>query len=669
MKHLKTILTVLLALAMMIPASMGTLAAGDGTDEYLYLRSGYLSEGQVNIVRRARQLVEIQWTPVYDLHQWGYDGTFKAGTTYTGAPYGQPVHTAYIGYGATLSEFLDACEDSGSKMYSEYSYYSKVAPYYSTDCSGFVSYCWALEERETTREIPDVAELVEDQSINGLEVGDCLNNSSTHAVLVTGVVRDGSGEVVLIETMEQTPPKAKRTVYGAGNKLSLDYFNSYYLANGGYRIYRYPDRDSVTYTHDCAVPLDGDYCSRCRDRAPSAVTTYGSGYKSVELRGGSGAVIYYTTDGSMPTLNSEVYTSPLYFEKPAMLRAMAWTGNFDGARILSYYVGVEACALPGYSVSGMSEGTAVSCGSKITLTCETSGAKIYYTTGGGDPLAEGTLYTGPITIETDTEIRAAARADGYRDSGTAIFDFTVKNFSNFNDVAPDAWYAAAVNYAYGMGIFNGTSEGVFSPDGEMTRGMFITVLGRMAGVTSETSCELGLVAGDSINLRSAPDANSSVLATLGRGYLVRVLSGENGWYQVAWDELTGYISAEYLSVYAGAFWDVDTASYYSPYVQWAYLMGISRGTGSGTFNPDGLISRQDLAAMLYNYSKVMGISLNEVNSGVWFADDASISPVQKEAVYALGRAGIINGMGDGSFNPGGSATRAQVAQIMMNFIK
>ena len=69
MKHLKTILTVLLALAMMIPASMGTLAAGDGTDEYLYLRSGYLSEGQVNIVRRARQLVEIQWTPVYDLHQ------------------------------------------------------------------------------------------------------------------------------------------------------------------------------------------------------------------------------------------------------------------------------------------------------------------------------------------------------------------------------------------------------------------------------------------------------------------------------------------------------------------------------------------------------------------------------------------------------------------------
>lgn len=668
MKHLKTILTVLLAMVLLFPASMYSLAAGDSTDEYLYLRSGYLSEGQVSIVRRARQLVEIQWTPVYDLHQWGYEGMFRAGTTYTGVPYGQPAHTAYIGYDATLSEFLDACENSGSRMYSEYSYYNKIAPYYSTDCSGFVSYCWDLEERETTREIPDVSELVEDQSINGLEVGDCLNNSSTHAVLVTGVVRDASGEVVLIETMEQTPPIARRRIYGAGYNLSLDDFKSFYLMSG-YRIYRYPDRDSVTYTHDCAVPIDGDCCSRCRDSAPSAVTSSGNGYKSVELKGSSDAVIYYTTDGSTPTLSSAVYTSPLRFEEPAMLRAIAWTGNFDGARILSYYVGVEQCALPGYSVSGMSEGTAVSAGSKITLTCATSGARIYYSTDGSDPLDGGVLYTGPITIETDTEIRAAARADGCRDSETAAFSFTVKNFSSFNDVPPDAWYAEAVNYAYSMGIFNGTGEGTFSPSGEMTRGMFITVLGRMAGVTSETGCQLGMVTGDGVRLRSAPDTGSSELGKLGRGYLVRVLGSENGWYQVAWDELTGYISAEYLSAYAGAFWDVDTASYYSPYAQWAYLTGISRGTGSGMFSPDARVSRQDLAALLYNYSRVMGISLGEANPGVWFADDASISPAQKEAVYALGRAGIINGMGDGSFNPNGSATRAQVAQIMMNFIK
>jgi len=203
----------------------------------------------------------------------------------------------------------------------------------------------------------------------------------------------------------------------------------------------------------------------------------------------------------------------------------------------------------------------------------------------------------------------------------------------------------------------------------MTRGMFITALGRMAGVTSETGCELGLVRGEGVDLRSAPDAGSSSLAKLGNGYLVRVLGGENGWYSVAWEDCTGYISADCLSSYAGAFWDVDTGAYYSPYVQWAYLMGISHGTGSGMFSPDERISRQDLAAMLYNYTKVMGTQLRQVKGDVWFGDDACIAPAQKEAVYALSRAGIINGMGDGSFNPDGSATRAQVAQIMMNFVK
>lgn len=662
MKHLKTILTVLLIVALLIPAGADVLATDTDTEGYLYLRSGALSEGQINIVRKARQLVEIEWTPVYNLPMWDREGTFWSGDTYTGLPYGQPVHGSYVGYSSTLTQFINACDNARSRMYTEYSEFNKIAPFYSTDCSAFVSYCWDLKIRKTTRNMSDVADLLEDQSVNALEVGDCLDDISNHVILVTGVVRNEAGEVTIVETMESTPPLACRRVYG-GSERSIDDLVSNYLDNG-YQILRYRDRDSVTYTHDCAVPIDGDYCANCHDKAPRASITAGVGGKTVELMADAGAVIHYTTDGSEPTLDSPVYTSPMYFDTPAMLRAIAWTGNFSSARAFNCYVYIEKCGKPVYSVKGMSDGTAVSYGSKVTLSSDTYGAEIYYTTDGSDPLSAGQLYTGPITIKADTPVRAVAKANGYSDSDTAEYNFTLKKFSNFSDVPADAWYAGAVEYAYSMGLFSGTGNNTFSPDVEMTRGMFITVLGRMAGVPSDTGCEFGIVTGDGVCLFSEPNDGSPVLASPDRGSMVRLLENENGWYSAVWNGTTGYISGKYLNAYAGALWDVDTGAYYSPYVQWAYLTGI---ISSGTFSPDAPVSRQDLAVMLYNYASHMGISLSEVNSDIQFTDDAGISQTYKEAVYALGRAGVINGTGDGSFNPSGSATRAQVAQIMMNF--
>lgn len=664
MKHLKTILTVFLALLTLITA-LPVQAADYGEGEYLYLRSGELSEGQINIVRRARQLVEIEWTPVYNLPEWDREGTFWAGTTYAGVPYGQPVHGAYVGYGCAPGEFIKACDDGNSRMYKQLSQFNKVSCIYSTDCSAFVSYCWDLKYRKTTRNISDVAELVGDQSVNGLEVGDCLDDIYNHVILVTGVVRNSAGEVTLVETMEETPALACRKIYGSG-ELSLDKLVSEYLENG-YKVYRYKNRDSVTYTHDCAVPIDGDYCPKCRDRAPAAATTAGEGCKTVELTAGADAVIHYTTDGSEPTTDSPIYTSALSFDTPTMLRAIAWTGNFSGARTLSYYVNVEPCAAPAYTVSGMSRGTEVSYGAEISLYCDTQGAQIYYTTNGADPLTEGRLYERPLTVEADTQVRASAKANGYRDSAPSAFDFKIKKFSSFTDVPADAWYARAVEYVYSMNVFSGTGTRSFSPDAEMTRGMFVSVLGRMAGVTPETSREIGIVKGDGVGLFAQPDAGSAVLASPGRGGLVLVLGSENGWYKAAWGAAEGYIFGDYLTAYAGAYSDVDVTAYYSPYVQWAYLTGIS-GCASGAFRPDERISRQDLAAMLYNYAKVTGISLAGTDSGAVFTDDADISPENRDAVFALARAGVMNGMGDGRFNPNAGATRAQVAQIMMNFL-
>lgn len=665
MKHLKTIITMLLIAALLLPMGTVTLAADEDTMGYLYLRSGQLSEGQINIVRRARQMVEIEWTPVYNLSAWGREETFWAGTTYTGVPYGQPVHASYVGYSSTLTQFINACDNSRSRMYTEYSTFNKIAPFFSTDCSAFVSYCWDLKIRKTTRNMSDEAYLVEDQSLNALEVGDCLDDVDNHVILVTGVVRNDAGEVTMVETMESTPPLCCRRIYG-GSTRGLDVLVDNYL-NAGYKIYRYPDRDSVTYTHDCAVPIDGDYCANCHDKAPRAVITAGAGCKTVELKADAGAVIHYTTDGSTPTLNSPVYSSALRFDEPVMLRAIAWTGNFSSARSLSCNIYIDKCSEPVYSIAGMSKGTAVSYGSKVSLSSDTYGAKIYYTTDGSDPLA-GQLYTAPITINADTRIRAIAMADGYSDSDAVDFSFTLRNFSSFTDVPAGAWYAGAVEYAYSMGLFGGTSKNTFSPDLDMTRGMFVTVLGRMAGVTSETGCEFGLVTGENTGLFSGMDSSSELLAVPGKGSMVSILGSENGWYRVSWNGKSGYIYGGNLKVYARAFSDVDTGAYYSPYVQWAYLTGITAGTGTGSFSPNAPISRQDLAMMLYNYASVTGKSLSEVNAGIRFTDDASILQTYRDAVYALGRAGIINGMGDGSFSPNGSATRAQVAQVIMNFV-
>jgi endo-1,4-beta-xylanase len=105
--------------------------------------------------------------------------------------------------------------------------------------------------------------------------------------------------------------------------------------------------------------------------------------------------------------------------------------------------------------------------------------------------------------------------------------------------------------------------------------------------------------------------------------------------------------------------------YYTNAVKWASLTGVASGSG-GLFRGGDDILRQDMAVMLYRYAALRGISLSAAGSDS-FTDDGTIASYAREAVYALRNAGIISGMGDGSFVPGGTATRAQVAQIFRNF--
>ena len=180
----------------------------------------------------------------------------------------------------------------------------------------------------------------------------------------------------------------------------------------------------------------------------------------------------------------------------------------------------------------------------------------------------------------------------------------------FEDVAENSWYHDAVSFVTGNGYFNGTSTTprmLFSPDAGMTRGMFVTVLGRLAGIDQ--------------------------------------------------------------SIYAGqgSFSDVITNMYYAPYVRWASQNNIVSGTGNMRFSPESKITREQMAVIMYKYVTYKGINTTSgADKYNTFTDTASVSSWAKGAMIWATQNGIINGS-DGKLNPAGTATRAQVAQIIKNF--
>ena len=226
-----------------------------------------LSAGVQNIVKRAYQMTNIQWTPVADITGWGGGLTYKAGTTYTGLPYGQPVYASYVPWSTTLSGFIAAVNNGSSKMYTDQSTYNKVAPYYSCDCSAFVSWAWNLSSRQTTSSLANFATKVSSSSYTTLEVGDALCAPGSHVVLVTDITYDGNGTITGVEISESTVNKAtnyccQKTWYGSGYSYALSKINEKYF-NSGYSQYRSKTKDNATYAHVCEVPLTGDSCSVC----------------------------------------------------------------------------------------------------------------------------------------------------------------------------------------------------------------------------------------------------------------------------------------------------------------------------------------------------------------------------------------------------------------------
>lgn len=180
---------------------------------------------------------------------------------------------------------------------------------------------------------------------------------------------------------------------------------------------------------------------------------------------------------------------------------------------------------------------------------------------------------------------------------------TSKPVNPFTDVHETDWFYDAVQYALANGFFNGTSPTTFDPNGTMTRGMFVTILGRMAGVD--------------------------------------------------------------ISEYSGisVFSDVPVNQYYAPYVAWASKHGIANGVGNGKFVPNGLVNREQMATFLVRYFEIFGVDYETgANITTIPADIDKVSDFAKDAVLKLWKQGLLNGDGV-NFNPSGNASRAEAATL------
>lgn len=181
--------------------------------------------------------------------------------------------------------------------------------------------------------------------------------------------------------------------------------------------------------------------------------------------------------------------------------------------------------------------------------------------------------------------------------------------SPFADVPAAHWASQAVAYVYDNGLMNGVGEDTFQPGGSLTRAMFVTILGRMAGAAE----------GD----------------------------------------------------YPGtSFTDVPAGQWYSPYVAWAAQAGVADGTGGGNFSPNRAVTREQMATMIARYTDSAGLTLEEVSDpAAAFPDQGAVASWAREGVDLMRRTGILTGYEDGSFQPQRTANRAEAAAIFMRLDK
>ncbi len=179
--------------------------------------------------------------------------------------------------------------------------------------------------------------------------------------------------------------------------------------------------------------------------------------------------------------------------------------------------------------------------------------------------------------------------------------------ARFADVPADGWYHEAVDYVVEQGIMQGKSETSFAPFDGTSRGMLAAILYRREG--------------------SPLDGAESMFS------------------------------------------DVAAERYDAAAIAWASAQGIVKGYDGGLFRPDDVLTRQQLAAILFRYAEMRGYNVSERSDLSAFSDAASISAYAGDAMSWANAAGLISGRSGGVLDPGGKASRSETAAILMRLFR
>lgn len=175
----------------------------------------------------------------------------------------------------------------------------------------------------------------------------------------------------------------------------------------------------------------------------------------------------------------------------------------------------------------------------------------------------------------------------------------------FTDVNAGDWFYQGVAYAYSNGLFKGATATTFEPETALTRGMLVTVLGRYDGVSD-------------------------------------------------------------TSAFTNTFADVADGEYYAAHIAWAADNKIVTGYGDGNFGPNDIITREQMATIMYRYMQYKGIAKDEdLSAALTYADASAIADYAVDGVKYCYLKGIMSGKEGNTFDPIGSATRAEFATVMM----
>jgi hypothetical protein len=134
--------------------------------------------------------------------------------------------------------------------------------------------------------------------------------------------------------------------------------------------------------------------------------------------------IYYTTDGSVPTTGSSVYSTPLTFSATTTLRAIATSSGLTTSTSSQavYTLGSNPAATPTFSPNSETFTGSIS----VVISDSTSSPTVYYTLDGSTPTTASTVYSGPLAISASTTVKAIATASGFTQSavGTAVYSLS-----------------------------------------------------------------------------------------------------------------------------------------------------------------------------------------------------------------------------------------------------